>query len=109
MIKVVLGTLTALLIGSGALYGNEKATDGELLKFGQAYSQVLEVRQVMSQKIAGTSDPEKKKELNLQAREKMQKVIKQAGLTVPRFNELARALDSDRDLQKRFKKLMDDS
>lgn len=101
-----IAVLSALILTSGALYGNEKASDKELQKFAVAYTEVIEIRKQMGQQMSQVESQEQKRKLNARAREKMQKAIKESGLTVPRFNQLAQALNSDKELQSRFQKLM---
>ena len=78
-----------------------KISDSELEKFASAESKVSEIRTEFSEKLAEAESQEKAQSLQMEAQEKMVEAVRDEGMEIPKYNEIATRLQSDPELQQR--------
>lgn len=79
-----------------------RLSDEELEKFASAESKVSEIRDEFSEKLADADSQEKAQSLQLEAQEKMVEAVREEGLEIPTYNEIAVRMQSDPQLQQRI-------
>lgn len=79
-----------------------RLSDEELEKFASAESKVSEIRDEFSEKLADADSQEKAQSLQLEAQEKMVEAVRDEGLEIPTYNEIAVRMQSDPQLQQRI-------
>lgn len=76
-------------------------SDNDLEKFASAESKVTEIREEFSEKLAEAESQEKAQSLQMEAQEKMVEAVRDEGMEIPKYNEIATRLQSDPELQQR--------
>lgn len=77
----------------------------QLQKFVQANSEIASIRQSATQKIQQVDGKQARERIAKQARQNMLQAIKDSGLTLKQYNQIARAARSNPQLAKRIKQL----
>lgn len=80
--------------------------DAELQKFAELQKPLQEIRTDYSQRLQSTQKPEEAADLQKEATDKMVEVVKDSGLEVQTYNEIAVALQSNPQLQAKVKSMM---
>ncbi len=78
-----------------------------LEKFAAAATDLRDIRGAYTQKLQGVQDQEKAMDIQREMGEKMVSAVKQKGLNVETYNEIANQLAVDPQLQRRVEALMD--
>lgn len=74
-------------------------TDAQLQKFADAQTQVQTIQEDFSGRLEGVEDQEKAYELQVEANKKMTSAVKDAGLDVQTYNQIAMAVQNDPELK----------
>lgn len=82
---------------------SEKKVDS----FISAYSAVHEINQEYSEKLQSVSDAEKATQLQQEAQGKMQKAVKDSGLSIEEYQKIASRASSDDELRSRIQNAFD--
>ncbi len=80
----------------------------ELEKFAKAYVQVHDIQEEFAYEMGNTSSEQEAKNLQAEYMEKMVDVVRDEGLTVDKYNEIADALQSDPQLREKVSTLVED-
>lgn len=80
--------------------------DEDLAKFAEVQKPLQEIRTDYSQRLQSTQEPEEAAELQQEATGKMMEVVKDSGLEVDTYNQIAVALQSNPELQEKVKSMM---
>lgn len=82
-------------------------TEEEVKKFADAQAKVEEVKgQYQGQVQAASEDPEKAMEVQREAQQEMVKAVKETGLDVRKYNQIAQLAQYDTDLRERIQEKM---
>ena len=82
-------------------------TDEEVKKFADAQAKVEQVKgEYQSQVQAASENPEKAMEVQREAQQKMVKAVKDTGLDVRKYNQIAQLAQYDTDLRERIQENM---
>ncbi|MEP4370948.1 MAG: DUF4168 domain-containing protein, partial [Alloalcanivorax venustensis] len=82
-------------------------SDDEVKKFADAQAKVEEVKgEYQSQVQAASEDPEKAMEVQREAQQEMVKAVKDTGLDVRKYNQIAQLAQYDTDLRERIQEKM---
>ena len=82
-------------------------TDEEVKKFADAQAKVEQVKgEYQSQVQAASEDPEKAMEVQREAQQEMVKAVKDTGLDVRKYNQIAQLAQYDTDLRERIQENM---
>lgn len=73
--------------------------DETLETFVEAYQEVGEIQKSFSQQLEGVNDPDKARGLQEQAQQQMIEAVTDTGLTIPEYNQVVRAMQSDPELR----------
>lgn len=77
-------------------------SDEELQQFADAQAELAKIQQEYSQKLQNVEDPERATSLQRQANEEMKTAVKDVGLNVQSFNEIAMAIQNSPELQQKL-------
>jgi flagellar biosynthesis component FlhA len=77
-------------------------SDKELQQFADAQAELAKIQQEYSQKLQNVEDPERATSLQRQANEEMKTAVKDVGLNVQSFNEIAMAIQNSPELQQKL-------
>lgn len=77
----------------------------QLEKFASAQDEVRTIQQDFSGRLEGVEDQKKAYQLQVEANKKMTKAVKEAGLDVQTYNQIAMALQKDEELQSRLEEM----
>ncbi len=80
--------------------------DETLGNFAQAYKEVGQIRDAFSEQLQGVNDADKARNLQEKAQEQMIQAVIDSGLTVPEYNQVVTAMDSDPELRERIMGMM---
>lgn len=80
-------------------------TDDQLVKFADAQQAIVQIQQDFSGRLQGVEDPDEAHQLQVQANEEMTAAVRDAGLDVESFNQIAVAVQNDPELQQRFSRI----
>jgi len=81
-------------------------SDQQLEQFADAQVEIASIQEDFSGRLQGVEDPEKAQELQRQANEEMTTAVKDAGLDVQSFNQIAMAIQNDPELQQKLTELI---
>lgn len=90
----------------GAAQAAVNFQDQDLQKFAELQKPLQEIRTDYSQRLQSTQKPEEAADLQKEATDKMVEVVKDSGLEVETYNEIAVALQSNPQLQAKVKSMM---
>lgn len=82
-------------------------TDDQLVKFADAQQEIVQIQQDFSGRLQGVEDPDEAHQLQVQANEEMTTAVRDAGLDVESFNQIAVAVQNDAELQQRLSQIME--
>lgn len=80
--------------------------NSDLEKFAEIQKPLDEIRTDYSQRVQSIQEPEKAAQLQQEASEKMMEVVKDSGLEVETYNQIAMAVQSDPELQAKVQSMM---
>jgi len=80
----------------------KQISDGELMQFVKAQAQVLRITQDYKGRIQKTDSKGKAQSLKQEAQAKMARAVKETGLSVEKYNVIARKSSNDPSLRKRI-------
>jgi hypothetical protein len=81
-----------------------QVSDKEATSFANAFNAVREIKKQYSQEVQGVQDESKIKELQQKYTDMMIKQVEDNGLSVDRYNEIAQAMQRDKNLQQKIEK-----
>lgn len=84
-------------------------SDKELQQFADAQAELASIQQEYSQKLQNVEDPERATSLQRQANEEMKTAVKDVGLNVQSFNEIAMAIQNSPELQQKLSGMLQGS
>ena len=79
-----------------------EVSDNQLQSFADAQGSLSEIQQDYSGQMENVEDPKKANELRQQANAEMIEAVKDSGLTVEAFNQIAQAVQNNPELQQRL-------
>jgi hypothetical protein len=83
-----------------------QVSDKEATSFANAFNAVREIQKQYSQEVQGVQDESQIKELQQKYTDMMIKQVEDNGLSVDRYNEIAQAMQRDKNLQQKIEKKM---
>lgn len=92
--------------GPGASQSAVDFQDKDLQKFAELQKPIQDIRNDYSKRLQSTQKPEEAAELQKEATDKMVEVVKDAGLEVQTYNQIAVAMQSDPQLQAKIQSMM---
>jgi len=92
--------------GQGAAQSAVSFEDKDLQKFAELQKPIQEIRSDYSKRLQSTQKPEEAAELQKEATDKMVEVVKDSGLEVQTYNQIAVAIQSDPQLQAKIQSMM---
>ena len=109
----------ALAAGSTPVMAQEEApsqreapattiSDEQLERFSGAYEDVREIQAKAETQLGSAQDTQQAEQVQQQANEEMLKAVQDNGLEADEFNQIARAVNTDPDVQKRLEKIQQD-
>jgi TolA-binding protein len=112
-VTVSILTFVALFLVSTAAWAQEHFSAGqeaaisevsaaEIASVAQAHKQVAQLQQEYQARLGTIQDQQEQQKLVQETNEKMISAVRDAGVSVERYNEILRAAQSDPDLQKRI-------
>lgn len=88
---------------------SEDISDEQLEKFSGAFDDIQEIRTKFQQRLESVQDPEQAQQLQQQANQEMLQAVEGNGMDPQEYNEIARAVNGDPEVQKRFEEIRKDS
>ena len=92
--------------GQGADQSAVNFQDQDLKKFAELQKPIQDIRNDYSKRLQSTQQPEKAAELQKEATDKMVEVVKDSGLEVQTYNQIAVAMQSNPELQAKIQSMM---
>lgn len=81
-------------LGEGAALAHE-LDDQTKHQFAEAYADILKVQAKYSEKLQGAADEDQAREIQQRAQEEMVDAVKQANMTIDRYNEVVELISQD--------------
>lgn len=92
--------------GPGAAQAVSNFQDKDLQKFAELQKPIQEIRNDYSKRLQSTQEPEEAAKLQKEATDKMVNVVKNSGLEVQTYNQIAVAMQSDPQLQAKIQSML---
>lgn len=92
--------------GQGAAQSAISFQDEDLQKYAELQKPIQEIRNDYSKRLESTQKPEEAADLQKEATDKMVEVVRDSGLEVQTYNQIAVALQSNPQLQAKVKSMM---